>query len=168
MKQKSTNFIRIGSNSGFWYHIKELILSLTQPNKTNLHSLIYYKLVLSIIDVRLLLESVKDFCSFNACMVNGTCLVQMQAMKRFMEEDANSVLDPRLDQTAANTLALHKILELALQCLAPRRQNRPTMKRCAEILWSIRKDFREQLSASNFRSFSTTSQRSTSLREWQG
>ncbi|QCE02721.1 Protein kinase [Vigna unguiculata] len=87
------------------------------------------------------------------------------AMKRFMEEDANSVLDPRLDQTAANTLALHKILELALQCLAPRRQNRPTMKRCAEILWSIRKDFREQLSASNFRSFSTTSQRSTSLRE---
>ncbi|XP_014515159.1 calmodulin-binding receptor-like cytoplasmic kinase 2 isoform X1 [Vigna radiata var. radiata] len=87
------------------------------------------------------------------------------AMKRFMEDDAISVLDPRLDQTAANTLALHKILELALQCLAPRRQNRPSMKRCAEILWSIRKDFREQLSASNFRSFSTSSQRSSSLRE---
>ncbi|ESW07093.1 hypothetical protein PHAVU_010G100700 [Phaseolus vulgaris] len=87
------------------------------------------------------------------------------AMKRFMDEDAISVLDPRLGQTSANTLALQKILELALQCLAPRRQNRPTMKRCAEILWAIRKDFREELSASNFHSFSTTSQRSTSLRE---
>jgi len=89
----------------------------------------------------------------------------VQAMKRFMDEDAISVLDPRLGQTSANTLALQKILELALQCLAPRRQNRPTMKRCAEILWAIRKDFREELSASNFHSFSTTSQRSTSLRE---
>ncbi|KAK7382071.1 hypothetical protein VNO80_00756 [Phaseolus coccineus] len=87
------------------------------------------------------------------------------AMKRFIDEDAISVLDPRLDQTAANTLALQKILELALQCLAPRRQNRPTMKRCAEILWAIRKDFREVLSASNFHSYSSTSQRSTSLRE---
>ncbi|RZB59409.1 Calmodulin-binding receptor-like cytoplasmic kinase 2 isoform B [Glycine soja] len=87
------------------------------------------------------------------------------AMKRFIEGDAISVLDPRLDQIAANTLALEKILELALQCLAPRRQSRPTMKRCAEILWSIRKDIREQLSASNFRSFSTSSQRSTSLKE---
>ncbi|TKY63943.1 Calmodulin-binding receptor cytoplasmic kinase 2 [Spatholobus suberectus] len=87
------------------------------------------------------------------------------AMKRFIEGDAISVLDPRLDQTAANTLALEKILELALQCLAPRRQNRPSMKRCAEVLWAIRKDFREQLSASNFRSFSTTSQRSTSMKE---
>ncbi|CAJ1950169.1 unnamed protein product [Sphenostylis stenocarpa] len=87
------------------------------------------------------------------------------AMKRFIEGDAITVLDPRLDQTAANTLALQKILELALQCLAPRRQNRPTMKRCAEVLWTIRKDFREELSASNFRSFSTTSQRSSSLRE---
>ncbi|XP_020213019.1 calmodulin-binding receptor-like cytoplasmic kinase 2 [Cajanus cajan] len=86
------------------------------------------------------------------------------AMKRFIDGDAISVLDPRLDQTAANSLALQKILELALQCLAPRRQSRPSMKRCAEILWAIRKDFRE-LAASNLRSFSTTSQRSTSVRE---
>ncbi|XP_061341285.1 calmodulin-binding receptor-like cytoplasmic kinase 2 [Gastrolobium bilobum] len=86
------------------------------------------------------------------------------AMKRFIDGDAISVLDPRLDQTAANSLALEKILELALQCLAPRRQNRPNMKRCAEILWAIRKDYRE-LAASDFRSFSTTSQRSTSMKE---
>lgn len=93
-----------------------------------------------------------------------TCLLQVQAMKRFIEGNASSVLDPRLDQTAANTLALEKILELALQCLAPRRQSRPNMKRCAEILWTIRKDYRE-VSAANFRSFSTTSQRSTSMKE---
>ncbi|CAL5196052.1 unnamed protein product [Lathyrus oleraceus] len=84
------------------------------------------------------------------------------AMKRFIEGNAISVLDPRLDQTSANNLALEKILELALQCLAPHRQSRPSMKRCAEILWAIRKDYRE-ISALNFRSYSTTSQRSTSL-----
>ncbi|KAK7274377.1 hypothetical protein RIF29_15462 [Crotalaria pallida] len=85
------------------------------------------------------------------------------AMKRFIEGEAISVLDPKLDQTAANSLALEKTLELALQCLAPRRQNRPNMKRCAEILWTIRKDYRE-LSASEFRSFSISSQRSTSTK----
>ncbi|XP_057454663.1 calmodulin-binding receptor-like cytoplasmic kinase 2 [Lotus japonicus] len=86
------------------------------------------------------------------------------AIKKFIEGDSILVLDPKLDQTAANSLALEKILELALQCLAPHRQNRPSMKRCAEILWTIRKDFREQ-SAANFRSFSTTSQRSNSVKE---
>ena len=91
-------------------------------------------------------------------------MLQVQAMKRFIDGNAISALDPRLDQTSANNLALEKILELALQCLAPHRQNRPNMKRCAEILWAIRKDYRE-ISASNFRSYSTTSQRSASLRE---
>ncbi|XP_019432991.1 PREDICTED: calmodulin-binding receptor-like cytoplasmic kinase 2 isoform X2 [Lupinus angustifolius] len=86
------------------------------------------------------------------------------AMQRFIEGEAISVLDPKLDQTAANSLALEKILELALQCLAPQRQNRPNMKRCAEILWTIRKHYRE-LSASEFRSFSTSSQRSASTKE---
>ncbi|XP_027335585.1 calmodulin-binding receptor-like cytoplasmic kinase 2 isoform X2 [Abrus precatorius] len=86
------------------------------------------------------------------------------AMKKFIEGGAISVLDPRLDHSDANNLALEKVLELALQCLAPRRQSRPNMKRCAEILWAIRKDYRE-LSASNFRSYSTSSQRSSSLKE---
>lgn len=88
----------------------------------------------------------------------------MQAMKRFIEGNAISVLDPKLDHSAANNLALEKILELALQCLAPRRQSRPSMKRCAEILWTIRKDYRE-LSASYFNSLSSSSQRSASIKE---
>ncbi|XP_028769225.1 calmodulin-binding receptor-like cytoplasmic kinase 2 [Neltuma alba] len=86
------------------------------------------------------------------------------AMKKFIGGDTISVLDPKLDHTAANNLALEKILELALQCLAPHRQNRPSMKKCAEILWAIRKDYRE-LSASDFRSFSSSSQRSASIKE---
>ncbi|XP_048446142.1 calmodulin-binding receptor-like cytoplasmic kinase 2 isoform X2 [Pyrus x bretschneideri] len=82
------------------------------------------------------------------------------AMKKFTDGDALSILDPRLEQTEANNLAIEKILELALQCLAPRRQNRPSMRRCAEILWSIRKDYKEVL-APDFRSFSSRSQMST-------
>ncbi|CAN6566162.1 unnamed protein product [Malus baccata var. baccata] len=82
------------------------------------------------------------------------------AMKKFTDGDALSILDPRLEQTAANNVAIEKILELALQCLAPRRQNRPSMRRCAEILWSIRKDYKEVL-APDFRSFSSRSQMST-------
>ncbi|KAH7577958.1 hypothetical protein JRO89_XS01G0320700 [Xanthoceras sorbifolium] len=63
---------------------------------------------------------------------------------------------------AANNLALEKVFELALQCLAPHRQNRPSMRRCAEILWSIRKDYRELV---DVRLLTSHSQRSTSVRE---
>lgn len=91
-------------------------------------------------------------------------LILMQAMKKFSEGEASAILDPNLEQTEANHLAVEKILELALQCLAPRRHSRPSMRRCAEILWRIRKDHRD-LSAPDFRSFSTNSQRSASVRE---
>lgn len=65
------------------------------------------------------------------------------AMKKFTSGDAILTLDPRLERSAANSLVMEKIYELALQCLAPHRHNRPTMRKCAEILWSIRKDYRE-------------------------
>ncbi|KDP28601.1 hypothetical protein JCGZ_14372 [Jatropha curcas] len=65
------------------------------------------------------------------------------AMRKFAEGDAISILDPKLEQTAANNLMLEKILELALQCLAPHRQKRPSMKTCGEILWGIRKDCKD-------------------------
>ena len=69
----------------------------------------------------------------------------MQAMKKFTEGDAILTLDPRLERSAAANLAIEKILELALQCLAPNRRSRPSMRKCAEILWGIRKDYRELL-----------------------
>ncbi|OAY62266.1 calmodulin-binding receptor-like cytoplasmic kinase 2 isoform X2 [Manihot esculenta] len=85
------------------------------------------------------------------------------AMEKFAEGDAISTLDPRLERTDITDLLLEKILKLASQCLAPRRQNRPGMKKCAEILWGIRKDCKE-LSASDFRSLSSNS-RSSSVRK---
>ncbi|KAH0908149.1 hypothetical protein HID58_031470, partial [Brassica napus] len=42
----------------------------------------------------------------------------------------------------------HKVLEMAFQCLAPHRGSRPSMKKCSEILWGIRKDYRELLNTS--------------------
>lgn len=83
----------------------------------------------------------------------------MQAIKKFTDGDAIFILDPKLERNAANNLALEKILELALQCLAPQRQSRPSMRKCAEILWSIRKDHRE-LTASYNRSLSSQSEKS--------
>ncbi|CAI9279141.1 unnamed protein product [Lactuca saligna] len=67
------------------------------------------------------------------------------AMKRYTDGDAISVLDPRLEKSDANGVALDKILELALQCVAAHRRNRPTMRRCAEVLWNIRKEYKQLL-----------------------
>ncbi|KAK9143808.1 hypothetical protein Syun_013208 [Stephania yunnanensis] len=86
------------------------------------------------------------------------------AMKKFTEGDAILTLDPVLTRNPATNLALEKILELSLQCLAPTRQSRPSMRRCAEILWSIRRDFRE-LSAPDFHLLSSHSQRGNIIRE---
>ncbi|KAL8268518.1 hypothetical protein R6Q59_002316 [Mikania micrantha] len=67
------------------------------------------------------------------------------ALKRFTDGFAISVLDPKLEKSEANGVALEKILELALQCVNSHRRNRPTMRRCAEVLWNIRKDYNELL-----------------------
>ncbi|ESQ37686.1 hypothetical protein EUTSA_v10028705mg [Eutrema salsugineum] len=70
------------------------------------------------------------------------------AIKKFTNGDTISILDPKLERSPANNLALEKVLELALQCLAPHRGSRPSMKKCSEILWGIRKDYRELLNTS--------------------
>ncbi|KAI3796541.1 hypothetical protein L1987_39216 [Smallanthus sonchifolius] len=67
------------------------------------------------------------------------------AMKKFTDGSAISVLDPKLEKSDANGLTLEKILELALQCVNSHRRNRPIMRRCAEVLWNIRKDYKELL-----------------------
>ncbi|XP_008794278.1 calmodulin-binding receptor-like cytoplasmic kinase 2 [Phoenix dactylifera] len=83
------------------------------------------------------------------------------AMKKFTEDNAIQILDPNLSPSPATYLAVEQILELVFQCLAPERQRRPSMRRCAEILWSIRKDYRK---LSSLDSFSQPSyQRNTSL-----
>uniref|UniRef100_A0A0C9SAE5 non-specific serine/threonine protein kinase n=1 Tax=Wollemia nobilis TaxID=56998 RepID=A0A0C9SAE5_9CONI len=67
------------------------------------------------------------------------------ALKKFLEGDAILSLDPKLNRSPAANLVVEKVLELAFQCSAPSRQDRPSMKRTAEILWNIRKDYREFL-----------------------
>ncbi|KAK6920097.1 Protein kinase domain [Dillenia turbinata] len=84
------------------------------------------------------------------------------AMKKFTDGDAILTLDPRLERNPVNNSAMEKILELALQCLAPRRQGRPSMRRCAEILWNIRKDYRDVAASDGY---SLYSGRSGSIRE---
>ncbi|KAJ4876749.1 Calmodulin-binding receptor-like cytoplasmic kinase 2 [Raphanus sativus] len=70
------------------------------------------------------------------------------AIKKFTSGDTISVLDPKLERNPSNNLALEKVLEMAFQCLAPHRGSRPSMKKCSEILWGIRKDYRELLNTS--------------------
>lgn len=53
-------------------------------------------------------------------------------------------MDPRLRRSPASNKAVEKVFRLAFQCLAPVRKSRPSMKSCAEVLWGIRKDFRDK------------------------
>lgn len=76
-------------------------------------------------------------------MCDLTRVGKVQAMRKFTNGDAIVTLDPRLARSPANNFALEKIYELSLRCLAPHRKSRPSMRKCAEILWSIRKDYKE-------------------------
>ncbi|KAA8543780.1 hypothetical protein F0562_022043 [Nyssa sinensis] len=67
------------------------------------------------------------------------------AMQRLKEGEAVLAMDPRLRRSPASVVAVEKILKLARQCLASSRQSRPSMRKCAEILWGIRKEFREKI-----------------------
>lgn len=69
------------------------------------------------------------------------CLQALQALK---EGSAVVAMDPRLHRSPASIEALQKVLRLARHCLAPKRQSRPSMKQCGEVLWGIRKNFREK------------------------
>ncbi|KAK4412371.1 Calmodulin-binding receptor-like cytoplasmic kinase [Sesamum alatum] len=52
-------------------------------------------------------------------------------------------VDPRLRRGVASIQAVESVLKLARHCLSPSRLSRPSMRRCAEILWEIRKEYRE-------------------------
>ncbi|KAF5744537.1 calmodulin-binding receptor-like cytoplasmic kinase 1 [Tripterygium wilfordii] len=66
------------------------------------------------------------------------------AIQRLKEGDAIIAMDPRLRRNPASTMAMEKVLKLAQQCLATSRQSRPSMQKCAEVLWKIRRDLRER------------------------
>lgn len=68
------------------------------------------------------------------------------AMQRLKEGDAVVAMDPRLRRSPGSIMVVEKVLKLAQRCLATQRQSRPSMKDCVEVLWRIRKDFKENVS----------------------
>ena len=65
----------------------------------------------------------------------------MQAFQRFMDGKAIEVLDPKLERSSSAYMMVEKLLELAFQCSAPTRLERPSMKQTTEALWNVRKDY---------------------------
>ncbi|KEH34156.1 putative protein kinase RLK-Pelle-RLCK-IV family [Medicago truncatula] len=69
------------------------------------------------------------------------------AMQLLKQGEAVIAMDPRLRRSSASNKAVQKVLKLAFQCLAPVRRLRPSMKNCQEVLWEIRKEFRDRVSS---------------------
>eukprot|EP00250_Pteridium_aquilinum_P010058 c19125_g1_i1 orf=308-1588(+) len=63
------------------------------------------------------------------------------AYQMFCDGKAIETLDPKLEITSSTYLMADKLLELAFQCAAPTKQERPSMQKTAEVLWNIRKDY---------------------------
>ncbi|CAL0301717.1 unnamed protein product [Lupinus luteus] len=66
------------------------------------------------------------------------------ALQMWKQGEILIAMDPRLQRSSASNKAVEKVFRLAYQCLAPARKSRPSMKTCAEVLWGIRKDFRDK------------------------
>ncbi|KAK2440809.1 calmodulin-binding receptor cytoplasmic kinase [Trifolium repens] len=66
------------------------------------------------------------------------------AMQLLKQGEAVIAMDPRLRRNSTSNKAVQKVLKLAFQCLAPVRRLRPSMKNCQEVLWEIRKEFRDK------------------------
>lgn len=67
--------------------------------------------------------------------------VWTQALRKCRDGDAVVAMDARMRRTSAVVAAMEKVMALAAECTAPDRAARPAMRRCAEVLWSIRRDF---------------------------
>ncbi|KAJ7538535.1 hypothetical protein O6H91_11G053100 [Diphasiastrum complanatum] len=63
------------------------------------------------------------------------------AAHKIIEGNATEILDPKLELTPAASIAIGRLMDLAVQCLAPTRKYRPTMQEVAAVLWDIRKDY---------------------------
>ncbi|XP_020576539.1 calmodulin-binding receptor-like cytoplasmic kinase 2 isoform X2 [Phalaenopsis equestris] len=63
------------------------------------------------------------------------------AMQKFRQGEVVIAMDQRLRRSPASIGAVNEVMGLACSCLASPRNSRPSMKRCAELLWGIRRDF---------------------------
>ncbi|KAL0911803.1 hypothetical protein M5K25_019968 [Dendrobium thyrsiflorum] len=73
--------------------------------------------------------------------LNKDRLTTRWAMQKFQQGEVVIAMDPRLRRSPASIRAVDEVMALAYACLASPRNSRPSMKRCAEVLWGIRRDF---------------------------
>ncbi|XP_066349217.1 calmodulin-binding receptor-like cytoplasmic kinase 3 isoform X1 [Miscanthus floridulus] len=62
------------------------------------------------------------------------------AFNKYQRGNVRDILDPMLTE-AVNEDILNKIFDVAFQCVAPTREDRPSMKEVVERLWKIRRDY---------------------------
>ncbi|XP_037407374.1 calmodulin-binding receptor-like cytoplasmic kinase 2 isoform X2 [Triticum urartu] len=66
------------------------------------------------------------------------------ALRKCREGDVVVAMDPRMRRTSAAVAAVERVMALAAECAAMERAARPAMRRCAEVLWSVRRDFQHE------------------------
>ncbi|KAJ3703378.1 hypothetical protein LUZ61_007083 [Rhynchospora tenuis] len=66
------------------------------------------------------------------------------AIRKYREGDAVIAMDAKLRRSPASVGAVEKMMKLADECMNPSRKSRPSMRKCAEDLWAIRRDFHHQ------------------------
>ncbi|CAL4973096.1 unnamed protein product [Urochloa decumbens] len=66
------------------------------------------------------------------------------ALRKCREGDAVVAMDPRMRRSSAVVAAVEKVMALAAECTAPERAARPATRRCAEVLWSVRRDMQQE------------------------
>ncbi|XP_066334537.1 calmodulin-binding receptor-like cytoplasmic kinase 2 isoform X2 [Miscanthus floridulus] len=66
------------------------------------------------------------------------------ALQRCRAGEAVVAMDPRMRRSPASVAAVERMLALAEQCVATARDDRPSMRRCSELLWAIRRDYHRQ------------------------
>uniref|UniRef100_A0A0E0GVU9 Protein kinase domain-containing protein n=1 Tax=Oryza nivara TaxID=4536 RepID=A0A0E0GVU9_ORYNI len=69
------------------------------------------------------------------------------ALQRFRGGEVVVAMDPRIRRSPASVATVEKVMELAEQCIAPARKERPSMRRCTEALWSVRREYHRRQDA---------------------
>ncbi|KAJ1292904.1 hypothetical protein BS78_01G026100 [Paspalum vaginatum] len=63
------------------------------------------------------------------------------ALQRCRGGEAVVAMDPRMRRSPASVAGVERMLALAAQCVATARKDRPSIRRCTELLWTIRRDY---------------------------
>jgi hypothetical protein len=81
-----------------------------------------------------------SFCCASCLQTSETFLLLLiQAFAKYNRGKFKDILDPMLTEEV-NEDILYKIFDVAFQCVAPTRNDRPHMKEVVERLWKIRRD----------------------------